>query len=66
MTNDDSSSRYLPDSPCIGVCTTLFDDICQGCGRTVHEVAQWVSFTDKEKQAVWQRILAEGKAKRFR
>nr|WP_231971196.1 DUF1289 domain-containing protein [Polynucleobacter necessarius] len=27
-TGDDAS-----DSPCIGVCTTLYDEICQGCGR---------------------------------
>ncbi len=27
------------DSPCIGVCTTLYDEICQGCGRTLGEVS---------------------------
>jgi uncharacterized protein len=23
-----------PDSPCIAVCTTLYDEKCKGCGRT--------------------------------
>jgi predicted Fe-S protein YdhL (DUF1289 family) len=50
----------LPDSPCVGICTTLFDDVCRGCGRTAQEVAQWVFLSDAEKQAVWQRIIAQG------
>jgi len=53
------------DSPCIGVCTTLYDEICQGCGRTLGEVSNWVFFSQEEKNAVWQRIRAEGTATRF-
>ena len=54
----------LPDSPCVAVCSTLFDDICRGCGRTVMEVSNWVLMTDEEKKAVWARILAQGYPKR--
>ncbi|NYI00070.1 DUF1289 domain-containing protein [Cupriavidus plantarum] len=54
-----------PDSPCIGICSTLFDEICQGCGRTASEVSNWVFFSDEEKQVVWARITAEGTARRF-
>jgi predicted Fe-S protein YdhL (DUF1289 family) len=53
------------DSPCIGVCTTLYDEICQGCGRTLGEVSNWVFFSQEEKDSVWQRIRAEGTATRF-
>ena len=53
------------DSPCIGVCTTLYDEICQGCGRTLGEVSNWVFFSQAEKDLVWQRIRAEGTAMRF-
>ncbi len=53
------------DSPCIGICSTLFDDICKGCGRTILEVANWVSMTPEEKKQVWQRITVEGTAMRF-
>jgi len=53
------------DSPCIGVCTTLYDEICQGCGRTLGEVSNWVFFSQAEKDTVWQRIRAEGTAMRF-
>lgn len=48
------------DSPCVAVCSTLFDDVCRGCGRTAMEVANWVFMTQEEKRAVWDRILAEG------
>jgi len=52
------------DSPCVAVCSTLFDDICRGCGRTAMEVANWVMLSDEEKQAVWQRIRAQGYPRR--
>ena len=54
------SAPHHADSPCVGICTTLFDDTCRGCGRTMGEVANWVFFSDTEKQVVWQRILAAG------
>ncbi|AJG19674.1 Phosphoenolpyruvate synthase [Cupriavidus basilensis] len=44
----------------------MFDEICQGCGRSAMEVSNWVFMDDKEKQAVWERITREGKGKRFR
>jgi uncharacterized protein len=44
----------------VAVCSTLFDDICRGCGRTVLEVSNWVFMTPQEKDAVWERILAQG------
>jgi predicted Fe-S protein YdhL (DUF1289 family) len=55
-----------PDSPCIGICSTLFDEICQGCGRTAGEVSHWVFMSEPEKRAVWERITREGTARRFR
>ncbi len=55
-----------PDSPCIGICSTLFDEICQGCGRTAGEVSNWVFYNEAEKQVIWERITREGTARRFR
>ena len=43
----------------MAVCSTLFDDICRGCGRTAMEVANWVFMTEEEKRAVWIRIKAQ-------
>ncbi|AOB24932.1 PF06945 family protein [Bordetella bronchiseptica CA90 BB1334] len=52
------------DSPCVAVCSTLFDDICRGCGRTAMEVANWVFMSDEEKREVWARIRAQGYPRR--
>jgi predicted Fe-S protein YdhL (DUF1289 family) len=60
-----SNLHDLPDSPCIGVCSTLFDDVCKGCGRTAGEVSNWVFLTDTDKRAIWERITREGAAMRF-
>lgn len=52
-------ARLLPDSPCRGVCTTLYTEVCSGCGRHYLEVANWVGFTQDQKDAVWARIQAD-------
>lgn len=52
------------DTPCVAVCSTTFDDVCRGCGRTVIEVAHWVSMSAEEKELVWQRILSQGYPRR--
>ncbi|MDY0962057.1 MULTISPECIES: DUF1289 domain-containing protein [Massilia] len=53
-----------PDTPCVAVCSTTFDEVCRGCGRTVAEVAHWVSMDAAAKEVVWQRILAQGYPRR--
>ena len=53
-----------PDTPCVAVCSTTFDEVCRGCGRTVAEVAHWVSMSAEEKEKVWVRILAQGYPRR--
>ncbi|MDD7960565.1 DUF1289 domain-containing protein [Klebsiella pneumoniae] len=50
----------------MGVCSTLFDDVCKGCGRTAFEVSNWVFMSEAEKQAVWERITRDGTAIRFK
>jgi predicted Fe-S protein YdhL (DUF1289 family) len=49
-----------PDTPCVAVCSTTFDAVCRGCGRTVAEVAQWTILTATEKEEIWLRITVEG------
>ncbi len=61
-----SNRPERPDSPCIGVCSALFDDVCKGCGRTAFEISNWVFFGEEEKRTVWKRITRERTALRFR
>ena len=63
--HDYKGKKMRPDSPCVAVCTTLYDEICKGCGRTYVEVANWVFMTEDEREAVWQRIDAEATAWRY-
>src|SRR5260364_434442 len=61
--NKSMSNLYdLPDSPCIGVCSALFDEVCRGCGRTAFEVSNWVFFS-AEESARYGRVL-RGKGRR--
>jgi predicted Fe-S protein YdhL (DUF1289 family) len=52
------------DSPCVAVCSTLFDEICRGCGRTATEVSNWVFMTEGQRQVVWERIRVQGYPRR--
>jgi uncharacterized protein len=52
-------------SPCIAVCTTLYDEICKGCGRHYIEVAQWEQMTQEQRDIVWKRIDTEATAWRY-
>ena len=61
---DGSRSLGRTDSPCVALCSTLYDDVCRGCGRTVLEVANWVFMSDEEKRQVWERIRAQGYPRR--
>lgn len=52
--------RQGRDTPCVGVCNTLYADVCQGCGRTAQEEATWTVMSEQEKDVVWNRIIALG------
>lgn len=41
-------------SPCIDVCRMSAETgWCEGCARTLEEIAAWASMTDVQKMAVW-------------
>ncbi len=61
---DQSRSLAPSDSPCVAICSTLYDEICRGCGRTAMEVANWVFLSEEERQAVWVRIKSQGYPRR--
>ncbi|MED5618242.1 DUF1289 domain-containing protein [Ideonella sp. BN130291] len=44
-------------SPCINVCRmSPATGLCEGCLRTIDEIAGWSRMDDTAKQAVWQVI----------
>jgi predicted Fe-S protein YdhL (DUF1289 family) len=50
-------------SPCISVCRMDADSgLCEGCFRTLDEIAAWGMASDAEKRVIWQALVrrAEG------
>lgn len=44
-------------SPCISVCRMdAASGLCEGCLRTLDEIAAWSAMGDADKRAVWARI----------
>ena len=39
-------------SPCTGVCVIGDDDLCEGCARTIDEIAGWGSASWAERRAM--------------
>jgi len=46
-------------SPCINVCQMDPESgLCQGCRRTLQEIAEWMEMTPQEKLATLERVAA--------
>ena len=44
-------------SPCVSLCKMNRDSgLCEGCLRTLDEIAVWSVLDDDERRAVWARI----------
>lgn len=55
-------SDQQPESPCTGVCRLDRDEICQGCGRNLAEIAGWSTASSGEKQRILGRAAARRQA----
>ncbi len=58
MKSDDSADTGAPvPSPCIGICRmNPATALCEGCLRTIDEIAQWNAAPDDAKRAIWREI----------
>ena len=44
-------------SPCNNICTIQKNTrICVGCGRTIKEIVNWMSFNDNEKKIILSKL----------
>lgn len=46
-------------SPCINICR-MTDGLCEGCRRTLGEIAEWSSATDDRRREILSRIASTG------
>lgn len=52
----DPTPQPVP-SPCISVCRMdTRTGLCEGCYRTIEEIARWSALPDAERRAVWRAI----------
>ncbi len=50
-------------SPCISVCRmNPLTGLCEGCYRTLDEIARWGNADDQDRRAIWARIEQRRKA----
>ena len=44
-------------SPCVSVCRmNARSGLCEGCARTLDEIARWSTMAEGDRRAVWARI----------
>jgi hypothetical protein len=49
-------AQGLP-SPCVSVCSmSATSGLCEGCWRTLDEIARWSVLADEDKRRVWAMI----------
>ena len=44
-------------TPCIGVCTMNPQGLCDGCHRTLDEIAGWSQMDDERRQHLMDEVL---------
>jgi len=60
-----TSAGALP-SPCVNVCRMdATRGLCEGCARTLDEIAGWAAMSETDKRAVWLRIESRRAAPDF-
>lgn len=42
-------------SPCVNICR-MRDELCEGCGRTLGEIAEWSAASDDRRREILARI----------
>jgi hypothetical protein len=46
-----------PVSPCVKLCRIETETgICEGCNRSLDEIARWSQMSEAEKEAIWARL----------
>jgi predicted Fe-S protein YdhL (DUF1289 family) len=54
--NVDLAATPVP-SPCVSICRmNPHSGWCEGCGRTIDEIAQWSSMSDEARRTVWAQL----------
>ncbi|QJW85293.1 DUF1289 domain-containing protein [Ramlibacter terrae] len=56
------ADRAVP-SPCISICRMDADtELCEGCFRTLDEIAAWGMMPDGQRRVLWQELARRARA----
>ena len=54
-------------TPCIGVCRLDPNTyICEGCGRTAEQIAEWIKYSDEQRMEVMKSLGYGKRRKRYK
>ncbi len=57
--DEDNFLAFTPlpavESPCVSICR-MKDGLCEGCGRTLNEIAEWSMASDDRRREILSRI----------
>ena len=49
-------------SPCVGICEMNLENIfCKGCGRSIHQITNWIFYSEKQKKEIVENIKKNSK-----
>lgn len=51
-------------TPCVGICSLDADGYCEGCLRSVDEIARWSQLPDAERRRIMDELLPRREAAR--
>ena len=51
-------------SPCIGICSLDASGHCEGCHRSVAEIARWSQMDDNERLRLMELVLPDRESRR--
>jgi predicted Fe-S protein YdhL (DUF1289 family) len=51
-------------TPCIGVCVLDASGFCQGCHRSIDEIARWGTMSDQERALLMNQVLPQRSAEK--
>jgi hypothetical protein len=45
------------ETPCVNICVIdPATGLCEGCARSIHEIAKWAAMTDSERQRIMREL----------
>ncbi|MEW5963524.1 MAG: DUF1289 domain-containing protein [Pseudomonadota bacterium] len=54
------------ETPCVNICRIAPDSgLCEGCGRTIAEIAAWASLSPEERRQIMAELPARRRAARM-